>query len=155
VIYIPLRSSLLCHRQNLTPNDQNDLDDLRSLFSGVLAGQRPTDGMSNLRSPLHLALLILPIYLLLPIQHFKKAYNRHTMLTISTCLGNSKPQVLIDVEMSIWRTLFSLASGRRDPFDLLHELSNELPWDTIQAASAAHSKWFTLGKFKFSMQILC
>lgn len=102
-----------------------------------------------MHTPLHLALLILPIYLLLLMQHFKKSYNRHTMLSISTCLGNSKPQVIIDIEMAIWRTIFSLASGMDDPFDLLHQLSDALPWDSIHAASSTDSQWFNLGKSDF------
>jgi hypothetical protein len=146
-MYSVLLLSLLCHRQTLSSEDQEDLNELRLLFEGFSASQRPTDGVSHMRAPLHLALLISPIYLLLPIQHFKKSYNRHTMLCISTCLGNSKPQVLVDVEMAIWRTLFSLASGMIDPFDLLHQLSNDLPWDGIHAASPTVSEWFNIGKF--------
>jgi hypothetical protein len=97
-----------------------------------------------MRAPLHLALLISPIYLLLPMQLFKKSYNRHVMLSISTCLGNSKPQLLLDVEKEIWKTLFSLASGTIDPFDLLRQLSDTLPWNDIHAASSTDSQWFNL-----------
>jgi hypothetical protein len=71
------------------------------------------------------------------------------MLSISTCLGNSKPQVIIDIEMAIWRTIFFLASGMVDPFDLLHQLSADLPWDSIHAASSTDSQWFNLGMFHF------
>ena len=147
LIYSVLLLSLLCHRQTLSDEDQEDLNDLRSLFDELSAAQRATDGVSFMRAPLQLALLISPIYLLLPVQHFKKSYNRHTMLSISTCLGNSKPQVLVDVETAIWKTLFSLASGMIDPFDLLHKLSDDLPWDNIHAASSMDSGWFSLGRF--------
>jgi hypothetical protein len=149
VIYSQPLLSLICHRQTLSAENQEDLNDLRVLFEGLTSEQRPTDGVSYMRAPLHLALLISPIYLLLPIQHFKKSYNRHTMLSISTCLGNSKPQVIIDIEMAIWRTIFSLASGMDDPFDLLHQLSAALPWDSIHAASSMDSQWFNLGKSDF------
>jgi hypothetical protein len=74
------------------------------------------------------------------------------MLGISTCLGNSRPQVVFDVETVIWKTLFSLASGTMDPLDLLHQLSNDLPWDDIKAASAIDSAWFDLGKFVLSLK---
>jgi hypothetical protein len=57
------------------------------------------------------------------------------MLSISTCLGNSKPQILIDVEQAIWRTVFTLASGAEDPFDLVQKLSADLPWASIRAIS--------------------
>lgn len=129
--------------------------DLRFVFDGLSAGQRPTDGVSQMRAPLHLALLISPIYLLLPVQHFKKSYNRQTMLNISTCLGNSKPRILLEVERTIWRTLFSLASGLHDPIDLLHQLSEDLPWNSISAASSVHSEWFNLGAFVILMLLFC
>jgi len=107
-----------------------------------------------MRAPLQLALLISPIYLLLPLQLFKKSYNRNTMLAMSTCLGNSKPQVLFDVEMMIWKALCSLSSGMVDPLDVLHQLSDNLPWDRIQEASSMDSaKWFNLGTLVFSIKI--
>ena len=146
---------LFFHRQTLSDEELEDLNDLRLLFNELTAAQKPTDGVSYMRAPLHLALLISPIYLLIPIQHFKRSYNRHTMLSISTCLGNSKPQVLVDVEKAIWRTLMSLASGMVDPFDLLHQLSDGLPWDNIRALSSTDSEWFNLGKFVLSIQIFC
>jgi hypothetical protein len=107
-----------------------------------------------MRAPLHLALLVSPIYLLLPSQHHKRSFNRETMVRLSTCLGNSKPQVVLDVEMAIWKSLFSLASGGIDPFDLLQKLSVELPWESIEAAPPEVSHWFNLGKFRYSMTII-
>jgi hypothetical protein len=141
--------SLLCHRQTLSIEDQEELKELKTLFGELAAAKRPSEGISYMRAPLHLALLISPIYLLLPLQHVKKSYNRHTMLSISTCLGNSKPQLLIDVEKAIWRTIFALASGVDDPIDLLHKLSADLPWDSIHASSPSESTWFNLGKSDF------
>lgn len=114
----------------------------------ISAGHGSGDTVSCMRAPLHLALLISPIYLLLPMQLFKKAYNRHTMLSIGQSLGNHKPKILLDVEMAIWRTLFALTSGSLDPLDLLQRLSDELPWNRIQNASSTDSErtWFSLGK---------
>jgi hypothetical protein len=106
-----------------------------------------------MRAPLQLALLISPIYLLLPLKLFKKSYNRNIMLAMSSCLGNSKPQVLFDIEMTIWKALCSLASGTVDPFNVLHELSDSLPWDRIQEAFSTDSaKWFNLGTLVFSIK---
>jgi hypothetical protein len=131
--------------------EQEDLKDLRPLFEELTTAQRPADGVSFMRAPLHLALLISPIFLLLPMQLFKKSYNRHTMLSISTCLGNSKPRLLVDVEKQIWKTLLCLASGADDPFDLLHGLSDSLPWNDIHTALSPDSGWFDLSKFALSM----
>ena len=141
----PLRLSLHLHRQALASATAQE--ELCSLFEGLSAAKRPTDGLLQMRAPLHLALLISSIYLLLLVQLFKKSYNCHTMLNISTCLGNSRPQVLADIKAAIWKTLFSLASGRIDPFDLLHQLSDALPWGHIHAASSEVSQWLNLGMF--------
>jgi hypothetical protein len=138
-------------RQTLSAEEQEDLNELRSLFEGLSQSRKSRDGVMQMRAPLHLALLISPIYLLLPMQHFKKSYNRHTMLSISTCLGNLKPQVVLDVEMVIWKSLFSLASGKIDPTDLLQQLSANLPWADIEAAPPHVSHWFNLGKFHHTM----
>jgi hypothetical protein len=147
--------SLLYRRRSLSAEGQEDLNDLKSLFDGLTAGQRPADGVSYMRAPLHLTLLISPVYLLLPIQHFKKSYNQHMMLCISTSLGNSKPQVLVDVETAIWKTVFALTMGTNDPFDLLHQLLADLPWNSIHGASFKDSEWFNLGKFDSSIQVFC
>lgn len=101
---------------SLSAQEHEDLEDLRMLFTKA---QGSSDGVSYLCAPLQLALLILPIYLLLPLNLFKKSYNQHTMISISTCLGNYKPPVLVDIEKAIWNTLFSLASEILDPLDLL------------------------------------
>jgi hypothetical protein len=142
--------SLLFCRQIFAAEEQEDIDDLRLLFAELTAGQRQADGVSFMRAPLHLALLISPIFLLLPIRLFKKSYNRHTMLSISTFLGNFKPQLLLDTEKLIWNTLFSLASGTRDPFELLRQLSDALPSNDILSA-CTDSHWFDLGKSPVSI----
>ena len=149
VIPFPLVLSLVSHRNALVAADQDDINDLATLLAGISPTQGSADGVSRMRAPLHLALLISPIYLLLPVQLFKKSYNRHTMLNISQSLGNQKPKVLLNVEMAIWRTLFSLASGSLDPLDLLQRLSDQLPWNQIQNALRTDSDrtWFSLGKF--------
>jgi hypothetical protein len=144
--------SSICHRQILSAEDQQNVNDLHSLFHNIEEAQQSTDGVSYLRAPLHLALLISPIYLLLPAQHFKKSYNWSTMLAISSCLGNSKPRLIFDVEIVIWKVLCSLVTGMGDPFDILHQLSDNLPWDHIQAASSTDSEWFNLGQFVPSMR---
>ena len=80
-------------------------------------------------------------------QLFSKSYSWQTMVAISSCLGNVKSQVLQNVEREIWKTLFDLTSGTRDPLDLLQQLSRELPWSQIGAASSDESerRWFRCG----------
>jgi len=73
------------------------------------------------------------------------------MLNMSSCLGNYKPQIVVDVETAIWKTLFSLASGAFHPLDLLQRFSDNLPWDGIHIASSRQYErtWFNPGKFHF------
>jgi hypothetical protein len=56
------------------------------------------------------------------------------MLSISQSLGNCKPKILLDVEVTIWKSLFSLASGTVDLLDILQQLSDKLPWTKIHTA---------------------
>src|SRR6266511_103125 len=114
-ISFPLILILVNHRNDLSATDQDDVKDLTTLLAGISVSHGSAYGVSCMHAPLHLALLISPIYLLLPVQLFKKSYNRHMMLSISQSLGNKKPKIILDVEMAIWRTLFSLASGLLDP----------------------------------------
>jgi hypothetical protein len=110
------------------------------------------EGWSAMRAPLQLSLLISPIYLLLPFQIAKKSFNRQHVINTCASLGNQKPQLLLDVERSVWNTLFSLASGKFEPLQLLLCLSKNLPWELINHAGNERS-WFKLGK-RFNSQVL-
>ena len=136
------------HRKHPLPPE--DLETLRILY----AKYSPSggDGPSRLRSPLHLALFISPLFLLLPFNIIKKSYNRQAMIDISRCLGNQKPQVILEVEKAIWNTLFSLVSGTIDPLGLLQNLSDKMPWSKIDSAQSTDSvrRWFCFGKSSFS-----
>lgn len=133
----------------LTAQERQNLDELKSVFQSF-KDQRPNDKMSQMRAPLHLALFISPIYLLIPNQLVARPYNRNTMLCISSCLGNSKPPIIFDVEMAIWKTLFSIATENTDPIIALNKLSTDLPWERINEVSSEDSQWFDLGKFHHS-----
>jgi len=106
------------------------------------------EGVSRLRAPLQLSLLISPLYLLCPFQLIKKTYNRQAMLSINRLLGNGKTELIIEVEKAIWNVLFSLAEGSLDSVQLLHHLCEQLPWDKITTATNSdHERhWFNLGK---------
>lgn len=129
----------------LSTQEREDLHDLSSLTATIASQlKHPIEGLTFLRAPLQLSLLISPIYLLIPGQLMKRTYNRLTMLSINKLLGNEKPQSIIDVEKAIWDVVFSLAEGRLDPAQLLHRLSRDLPWDKIMAAERDECHWFDL-----------
>jgi hypothetical protein len=104
------------------------------------------DGLTYLRAPLHLSLLISPLYLLIPSQLHKKSFNRQLVLATSEALGNQKPDALVAVEKAIWKVVFALADGRLNPTQLLKELAQELPWDGITKLSQEESGCFVLSK---------
>lgn len=127
-------------------DDREDIVDLRAFVSEVTQRTGVLEGVSFMRTPLQLALLISPIYLLLPMQLFKRSFSRQTMLYISESLGNHKPRILEDVEIAIWKTLFSITSEKLDPLHHLQQLSNSLPWEQIANTMSSERAWFSIGK---------
>lgn len=105
------------------------------------------DGLSPMRVPLQLSLLISPIYLLIPSQLVKKPFSRQTMYSISMKLGNAKTDLILEVERAIWLVIFCLADGTLDAGQLFHRLSETLPWNKIVAALSCDYErhWFKLG----------
>lgn len=120
-----------------------DLYWLTTNIGRQLSNNKDPEGLPYLRATLQLALLISPLYLLLPIQLHKKTYHRQSLLAISELLGNRKPASIVAAEMAIWKTLFTLADGLVEPVHLLRELSMELGQ---MRASREDQVWFNLGK---------
>ena len=79
-------------------------------------------------SPLHLALMISPLYLLVAARLSTKSYHRRTLIDFAAKLGPHKPPLILKVENLIWEALFKLAQGRILVYDVLLDLSNSLPW---------------------------
>ena len=76
----------------------------------------------------------------------KRTYNRQTMLTIYRLLGDEKPESIVEVEKAIWNVVFSLSEGLLEPAQLLHVLSQKIPWDKIKSISEDERRWFDLRK---------
>ena len=138
--------SLTQSRNGLSIDDREHLVDLRAFMSEVTQGLGSGEGVSRMRAPLQLALLISPIYLLLPIQLYKRSFSRQTMLHISESLGNRKPRILEDVEIAIWKTLISIATDRMDPIHYLQQLSDSLPWEDLKNSLCSEPAWFSTGR---------
>lgn len=90
------------------------------------------------QAPLHLALLISPLYLLLQFLLAKKSFDRRSVLELSAKLGPRKPPLLLKVEDFLLTALFQLSKGRIMPYVILKGLAEAIPW------SEATRKWFSL-----------
>lgn len=134
-------------RLSLSPQEEEDLRDLYILTRNIaetLSGS--TNGLPYLRAPLQLALLISPLYLLIPSQLHKKSYSRQVLLATSEHLGNKKPAALLSVEKAIWKVVFALADGQHNPIPLLKSLAEDLPWGEVTKVSQDERRWFAISK---------
>jgi hypothetical protein len=97
------------------------------------------------RSPLQLALMISPLYLLMTLRLCTKSFHRRTLIDIAARLGPHKPPRVLAVEQIIWDAIFRLAEGRVSVNVVLRDLANSLPWSDIDKAlnCDADKQWFT------------
>ncbi|KAJ3502883.1 hypothetical protein NLJ89_g8689 [Agrocybe chaxingu] len=95
----------------------------------------------RLRLPLHLALLISPIYLLVFAQLHKKDWDRWKLVLSSLLLGNQKPRLLTSSELALWRAILAVAHGKNTILALLDEL-DALPWERLASVPEEHRLWF-------------
>ena len=103
------------------------------------------------RSPLQLALMISPLYLLMTARLSMKSYNRRTLIDLAAKLGPQKLPLILKVENLIWDALFKLAEGRSLVHDILLELANSLPWMEINGAlNPGTEAWFDLSSSMLS-----
>jgi hypothetical protein len=96
------------------------------------------------RSPLQLALLISPLYLLVSFRLSLKSFHRRTIIDLAARLGPHKPPFVLAVENLIWDAIFRLAEGQVSVHVVLCDLANSLPLSDINVAlnSDTDKKWF-------------
>lgn len=135
----------------VSDQEREDLEEFSMLIMAFSKQQEITDALSLLRAPLHLSLMISPLFLLIPSNLTKRSFNRKSLLTISKLLGNNKPDSIIAVEKVLWTFLFRLAEENVDSAVLLHDLCDTLDWNQIEsAARSAHDRsWFDLSQQSF------
>jgi hypothetical protein len=148
---------------------ENRLDDDDRKFLNDYTKSIGGPGLAGLRNPLHLALAISPLFLLLPQSLSKKHVNRRTLIQvcvnnttfqmrftsfwldqISIALGNGKPQLLLDMEKRVWHLLFQMVEGR-DLDGLLQELVECIPWNELRGAPEGDRQWFALSTMSSQM----
>ena len=90
----------------------------------------------QLSTPLVLALLLSPFYLLFPFCLTKRTFNRRLVLESFAQWTSHKTPLVLEIERSIWRrSLIALADATITPHDGLNQLVLRLPWTAIEAAS--------------------
>ena len=98
-----------------------DIDVIKALMKAYKGNQ--------LRLPLHVAVMISPLYLLVPIQLYSVKWERRAMFLVrrifslvafsddfqtSKAMGNSKPPLLVEVENQLLALLFRIACSEKD-----------------------------------------
>jgi hypothetical protein len=97
------------------------------------------------RSPLQLALMISPLYLLVSLRLSLKSFHRRTLIDLAARLGPHKPPSVLAVEKTIWDAVFRLADGQVSVYVVLSDLADSLPWSDIDVAlnSDTDKQWFS------------
>ena len=138
----PNTSSRLHDSILVSPEDQENFEEFCELAAEVSSS---VEGLSYLRAPLQLALMISPLFLLFSFQLAKKSFNRQTLFNLAIQLGNEKPDLLLEVEKSIWNAVFALAGGTSTPLQALKSVLADIPWEKIESAEGpAICGWFDL-----------
>lgn len=97
------------------------------------------------RTPLQLALMISPLYLLVTFRLSTKSFNRRTVIDLAAKLGPHKPPLVLAVEKLIWDALFKLADAPPTAYGVLRDLANSLPWSEINdVLNGDAEQWFSL-----------
>ena len=115
-------------------------------------GCRSSPSRVQYRSPLQLALLISPLFLLLTTRLFLKSYHRRTLIDVAAKLGPRKPPLILKVENLIWDAVFKLSEGHHEAHTVLLELAESLPWTEINGSlNPGTEGWFNLESCMLSL----
>ena len=130
--------------------DKESYDEFEVKYNAFLAKWQTEGTLSATanvasRSPVQLAVMLSPIYLLITPRLSTKSFHRRTVIDTAARLGSCKPPRLIAVESAIWDAIFRLAEGRVSVYTVLRDLSNSLPWADIDMASNCETDqlWFS------------
>ncbi|KAF8872168.1 hypothetical protein BD779DRAFT_1477708, partial [Infundibulicybe gibba] len=100
-----------------------------------------TSTTQRLRLPLHLALFISPLFLLVSSRIYNRDWDRKGLLLTSKALGNGKPESLRRVEKQLWKALFEMARGA-DTVSTIQSFFDSLSWDSFSGLPPHEKHWF-------------
>ncbi|KDR86190.1 hypothetical protein GALMADRAFT_219157 [Galerina marginata CBS 339.88] len=105
-----------------------------------------------MKTPIVLAALLSPIYLLLPVNLITVYVGKLDTLMTSKRIGNTKPRALQHAERQVWKALFAISTGRKAPLNALLECFDEIDWADIESVDSLG--WFSDGFDGESMPVL-
>ncbi|EDQ98845.1 uncharacterized protein LACBIDRAFT_335598 [Laccaria bicolor S238N-H82] len=121
--------------ENSTDEFINDQEEGKYYLEQLQAGETASYSLHELGTPLQLALLLTPFYLLFPSRIITRSYNRCLVLEAFVELTPWKTPLVLQIERSIWSSLIALADVTTTPHEALTQLVLRLPWAEIEAAS--------------------
>ncbi|EDR05514.1 uncharacterized protein LACBIDRAFT_329478 [Laccaria bicolor S238N-H82] len=135
--YPDILNDHLCIFKDKTSTDEfiNDQEEGTYYLQDLLDGETASHTLHQLGTPLQLALLLTPFYLLFPFWIITRSYNRRLVLEAFAELTPRKTPLVLKIERSIWCSLIALADVTITPHEALTQLVSRLPWAEIEAAS--------------------
>ena len=101
-------------------------------------------GHASLCAPLHLALFITPMYLLLPFRIVKQSFHRRPVIEVSHKLGPHKPPIVLEIENLIWDAVFAISERPLDMNNIITQLASTLAAYNMGAILPEETSWFSL-----------
>ena len=101
-------------------------------------------GHASLCAPLHLALFITPMYLLLPFRIVKQSFHRRPVIEVSHKLGPHKPAIVLEIENLIWDAVFAISERPLDINNIITQLASTLTAYNMDSVLPEETSWFSL-----------
>ena len=107
-------------------------------------------GHASLCAPLHLALFISPLYLLLPFRIVKQTFHRRSLIEVSHKLGPHKLSVILKIESFLWDAIFAIAERPLNIKEIISGLASQISGYSTDAVTCSpeESSWFCLSDGK-------
>ncbi|PPQ73447.1 hypothetical protein CVT24_008149 [Panaeolus cyanescens] len=123
------------HLDTMAASEAPEEQEVRRILEQICRStvKNSSDRPSHLRSPLHVCILLTPVFMLLQSYVVGKNYNRYILYMLSQALGNEKPVLLKLVEHALWTVIDEVARGILPPYQALDSLMRRLPTDDILA----------------------
>jgi hypothetical protein len=63
---------------------------------------------------------------------------------MSKAIGNNKPDMLVRIELHLWRALFNVATGRDTIFTVMETFFAQIPMDELDGLAPADREFFSI-----------
>jgi hypothetical protein len=66
-------------------------------------------------------------------------------LQVAKALGNSKPTIVQVIELSLWKSLLSIALGQDSPYNAMNTFFGSFDWEDLKRVDAHDRNYFGPG----------